>query len=185
MSSKRDIQTAVQKLAGTYNHDFVYVKSGIVKSVNKNIAIVTVANDTEVPINLQSSVCDGLLIVPAVGSTVYFIDTVQGNPFIVLYGDVDSYYLQVGNSSVNIDNGGNIQFNDGTFKGLVKVQDLVAKLNKIENDINALKTSFSGWTPVPNDGGAALKTAAATWYSTALTPTQQIDIENTKVTHGQ
>lgn len=50
-------------------------------------------------------------------------------------------------------------------------------IDEIKNDVNTLKGVFSGWTPVPNDGGAALKGAAATWYANTLTK----DINNAKV----
>lgn len=36
----------------------------------------------------------------------------------------------------------------------------------LSDQVQALKAVLSGWTPVANDGGAALKTALATWLST-------------------
>lgn len=43
----------------------------------------------------------------------------------------------------------------------------VALAQKVADQLTVLKNLFDGWTPVPNDGGAALKTAAtsalATW----------------------
>lgn len=74
-----------------------------------------------------------------------------------------------------------VVFNNGTLGGMVKLHDLVNKLNAIEQDINNLKSVFSSWTPVPNDGGAALKTASTSWYSQQLQPTQAADIENQKI----
>jgi hypothetical protein len=74
-----------------------------------------------------------------------------------------------------------ILFNDGTLGGLVKVDDLLTKLNTIEKDINMLKNVFSVWSPVPNDGGTALKAAAGTWFGQQLTPTIKQDIENPKI----
>jgi hypothetical protein len=67
-------------------------------------------------------------------------------------------------------------FNNGNKGGLVNVNDLVIRLNNIENDINSLKTSLAGWTPVPQDGGAALKAAAGTWFGKTLTPTVRTNI---------
>lgn len=74
-----------------------------------------------------------------------------------------------------------IVFNNGSLGGLVKVNDLVTRLNTIEQDINALKNAFSSWTVVPNDGGGALKTATTVWYSQQLQPTQVGQIENPKI----
>jgi hypothetical protein len=116
----------------------------------------------------------GLFIEPKVNSTVLvaFINSVQAA--VVMCSEIENIY---------IDTYGDTIFNGGQNDGMVKVGDLVTKLNNLENDVNNLKTAVSGWTPVPNDGGAALKLALATWYAQTLTPTQQSDLENTKVQH--
>ena len=46
--------------------------------------------------------------------------------------------------------------NGGSLGGLVKVEDITTRLNLIEKDINKLKQAFTSWSPVPQDGGAAL-----------------------------
>jgi hypothetical protein len=76
---------------------------------------------------------------------------------------------------------GTIEINAGTLGGLVKAGALTRQLNKIENDVNNLKNAFSSWVAVPNDGGAALKTAVATWSSQRIGVTQQENIENEKI----
>jgi hypothetical protein len=73
--------------------------------------------------------------------------------------------------------------NTGVNGGMVKVSELTTKLNNLENDINDLKSIFSSWTPVPSDGGAALKLLLTPYYGQTLTPTAQSEIENTKVKH--
>jgi hypothetical protein len=53
---------------------------------------------------------------------------------------------------------------------------------RVEKDLNSLKQVFlQDWVPVSQDGGAALKAAAATWAGRRLTETQKSDIENEKV----
>jgi hypothetical protein len=42
-------------------------------------------------------------------------------------------------------------------------------IDELQSDIETLKNAFTAWTPVPNDGGAALKTGTATWAGTAFT----------------
>ena len=64
---------------------------------------------------------------------------------------------------------------------MVKVGELTERLNLIEKDINSLKQKLSGWTPTPNDGGAALKTALSSYFSESLQETQVTDIENERV----
>lgn len=77
----------------------------------------------------------------------------------------------------------NIIINDGDNGGLIRIEDLVKKLNVLEKDINSLKQVYSGWTPVPQDGGGALKTSLASWSSQKLTETTTADLENDKVKH--
>jgi len=62
--------------------------------------------------------------------------------------------------------------------------DIATHLNTIENKINALITAVNAWTPVPNDGGAALKTALTTWLGSSLTNTTQANISSTVTFHG-
>jgi hypothetical protein len=76
-----------------------------------------------------------------------------------------------------------ITLNGGNFGGVVKVGQLIERINAIENDINNLKTVFSTWVAVPQDGGAALSAASAAWASSMLTPTLRSDVENEKVKH--
>ena len=64
--------------------------------------------------------------------------------------------------------------------GIIEGQE-TERLNLIEKDINSLKQKLSGWTPVPNDGGSALKTALSSYISESLKETQVRDIENERV----
>lgn len=94
--------------------------------------------------------------------------------------DADGCRINTANMSAHI-NKEDIIFNGGSLGGLVKIEDLTKRLNLIENDINKLKTAMSGWTPAPQDGGAALKSAAASWAGAQLTTTKRGDYENTKI----
>lgn len=79
---------------------------------------------------------------------------------------------------------GMLELNGGDNGGLVKIEKLTERLNKIEQDINKLKTVFSTtWTVTPQDGGAALRTAASTWAGALLQETQVSDMEDDKVKH--
>lgn len=80
-------------------------------------------------------------------------------------------------------NCGQVIANEGQLGGLIKIEDLVNRLNILEKDVNTLKTAFNTWVTVPNDGGAALKAAAATWSGNPLTETVREDMEDTKFLH--
>ena len=144
---------------------------------------------SDVPLRVLISNQASVIEMPAVGSVVLlsFRDGNLGRPQIIAVQQTDDFLITV-NKTVNINNkqmvlnaGGNVVFNEGNNGGMVIVQKNVDRLNKIEKDINNLKQAFTTWTPVPNDGGSALKAAAATWYGQQLVQTQKSDIENTKV----
>lgn len=84
---------------------------------------------------------------------------------------------------------GEVLFNGGANGGLIKIQDLVDRLNAVEADINILKDAISNWTPVSQDGGASLQVKLGAlptgvgWTNSPLTETQISDIENDKVKH--
>lgn len=100
-------------------------------------------------------------------------------PIFVGFTEVDEINVVVGESSVKITDG-RIEFNGGDT-GMVFADKLTDRLNKIENDINALKSAIASWTPVPQDGGASLKAATSTWFAQRLVSTQPSDIENDKI----
>lgn len=109
----------------------------------------------------------GILITPAVGSSVIVSRIGESDElFVEMFSEADA-----------------VQFNGGKNEGLVKVVELTAKLNSLESDLNALKNVFTAWVTVPSDGGAALKTAAATWAGQKLTKTTKTEIQNNKIKH--
>lgn len=173
----RSLITAIRKMAGTDGVDQVYLVTGKVESVDEAAGTCVVdaisgnATTQIIDVEFQAVVSDGLLIIPRVGSEVKVLFSKFTDPFIVQYSEVEKIYLSADLT----------QFEDGALGGMVKVIPLTKKLNDIENDINNLKTIFSSWVPVPNDGGAALKLASASWYSQQIIPTKQSEIENTKI----
>lgn len=152
-------------------------------------------------VNLQANQgCGfGLCIFPEVGSYVVVGFVADGAAGVVLLSEkIESAEIVIGKSSAVMDADGlridvdgisarldknAVTFNGGKLGGLVRVEDLTKRLNIIENDINALKAIFSGWVPVAQDGGAALKSAVSTWAGDRLTPTTRNDYENEKVKH--
>lgn len=140
----------------------------------------------------------GIWLYPEVGSFVIVGFVAEGAAGVVLSTDkIKQAEIVIGNTSAVIDadgcriktanmsadiNADDIIFNGGNLNGLVKIDDLTNRLNIIEKDINNIKKVFaSGWTPVPQDGGAALKAAAAAWAAATLTETVRGDYENTKI----
>lgn len=139
----------------------------------------------------------GICVFPEVGSYVIVGFVADGAAGVVLTTEkIESAEVVIGNNSAIIDadgirlktanmsadfNADNIIFNGGDLNGLVKIDNLTDRLNIIEKDINKLKNIFSAWKPVPNDGGAVLQGAAASWSGATLTETKRSDYENEKI----
>lgn len=152
------------------NKEKWYADLAQVKSVNDSTRKVTINilnSDLEIEARTQAtiSITGGLYIKPSIDSYV-IVNWVNKNLcFIALYSEIDS-----------------ITFQNGQNLGIPKTPETVDRLNKIEQDINALKDVIKTWTPVATDGGAALKAAASTWYGTDLTETINDDIQNENFT---
>lgn len=178
----RSIREGIEQLSGKQLVDEVYLISCTVDSVDlstRSCECTAVAGNAVTDltnVQLMADIEDGLLFVPVIGSLVIVSYSKRNVPHVAMFSAIDKVLIQTVSG---------VQLNDGTLGGLIPVEALVTKLNNLENDINNLKTILAtGWTPVPNDGGAALKVAAASWSGQSLTPTERTDIENTTVTHG-
>lgn len=113
-----------------------------------------------------------LLITPAVDSVVIATFTSKDTAFISLYSEIEE-----------------IQLRGDQYGGLIKIEDLVNKINAIENKINALVTTFNShvhttapFTPI---AGSPIPTSPTATPETPITPTtQRSDLENEQVKHG-
>lgn len=151
--------------------------TGTVASVDINAFTANISVDSSVYFDVPLRVLVGsqasVIEIPIIGSTVLmcFKDGSTQRPQILAIDQTDQLLM-----NCNL-----VEFNKGQLGGMVKVIELTAKLNKVENDLNNLKTLLSSWIPVPSDGGAALKTIVSSWSGQQIIPTQRADIENTKI----
>ena len=155
-------------------------------------------------VNLQANQGSkfGIVAFPRVGSYVVVGFVADGSAGVVLLtDDVESVEVVISESTARIEadeegvhvrmgddtsaelTGEGVILNGGSFGGMVKAEQLAQRINAIEKDINTLKNVFSAWVTTPNDGGAALKLAAAAWAGSLLTLTQRSDYENGNVKH--
>lgn len=186
--SDRSVKTAVQKLAGTFKEDTVQLIIGTVESVDEDKAIcsVKIQNDVTLPnVSLQASICDGLLIIPVVDSTVYVLTSKYNTPLVIQWSDIDKFMLQVGDSYLEVKNDGSFQFNDGSFDGLVKVGELVKKINALENLLNGFISIYNTHTHTASSFGAPTTVPSAIESQQISPITQQKDIENELIKHGK
>lgn len=128
----------------------------------------------------------GVVAIPAVQSDV-LVSLIDGNDysaFIVATGNIDSYTIKTDSSaSVDVNNDGTVFLNGDTHGGLIKINELKTQLDKTNAMVNAMATALTTWTPVPADGGAALKTLATSQLAGKTTGVFT-NIENETVKHG-
>jgi len=157
----------IRKAAGTHGTDFATMVVAEVTAVNIASRACTCkplsgsSSSAITNVQLMAAVDDGLLLVPAVSSTVIINYTPRNVPYIAMFSGIDQAFLLTLNG---------IQFQGGELGGLPVSPYLVERLNLIENAFNLLNTKVNALasTPViPN-----------------LVPTQESDIENTSITQG-
>lgn len=161
---------------------------GTVTSVDKanNTCEVDVDGNEFGNVRLQSVVDTerkGCRFYPAVDSDVLIVPINENGDWEVrLFSEIEQVLFEIGDMSFDLSSNG-LVLNGGQLGGMVKIESLVTKMNTLESDLNTLKTAFNNWVVAPSDGGAALKTMAATWSGQTITQTQKTDLEDIKVKH--
>lgn len=140
--------------------------TGVARNVDADNGVCDVEIEGKAPAKgaLIGNADSGVMTVPKEGSVVAVVWASPVTAVVVMVAEVEELRIM-----------------GGQLGGLVKVEELVKKLNAVEKDLNSLKQVFQGWVTVPQDGGAALKAAATAWATQQLTETQKSDIENEKV----
>jgi hypothetical protein len=78
---------------------------------------------------------------------------------------------------------GEIVLNEGSYGGLIKISELLNKLNAVENKVNTLIQKYNTHThPGVSPGGSSTAPTLQT-ETGVLTVTKKEDIENPKVKH--
>ena len=180
-----DIKRELKKFSSQFGP--VTIVSATVTAINEDdtIAVTLATGEEHDDVRLRSVIKAGnkIVVTPTLETTVLLGKIEESDEYVVLeVEDISKVTIIIGNISLVITSEG-IVFNGGALGGLIKIEDLVSDINGIKTDLNNLKTVFNGWTPVPSDGGAALKTVVETWASANIAMTEQADIEDTKVTH--
>ena len=176
MDTLSEIKESIKKIASTGGMFRAFTAK--VKSVNGETCTVELEGLTLTDVRLRA-VVNGenskILVTPKTDSYVLVVDLAGDLSQLAVVG-----YSEVEKIEVDTDK---IIFNGGNNNGLVKIKKLTQKLNAIEQDLNALKSIFTSWAPVPQDGGAELKASAETWAASQLQITQISDYEDTNITH--
>lgn len=142
---------------------------GEVTSVDTEAQTATIKLDNEGNVKYEvrlKSIIDknglGLVTYPKTGTNILAGKIYNNDDYIMIAcNEVDKFL---------IDNG-----DDG---GLVNITNLAKRLKNLENDIKGLYNTFRNWSPVPQDGGAALKTSwSASWSTKNSSVGSRDDVE--------
>jgi hypothetical protein len=117
-----------------------------------------------VSLDAQGDKDKGFFAVPKVGSDV-LIGFIDNEPYVKMYSELDLVVLK-----------------ENLYSSL-KGNETREQLYKLDNQLQAVITSLKNWTPVPNDGGAALKT----YFAAQIAYNERADFNdviNENVKHG-
>jgi len=117
-----------------------------------------------VSLDAQGDKDKGFFAVPKAGSDV-LIGFINNEPYVKMYSEVDLIVLKE------------------NLYSSVKAEEIQTQLYKLDNQLQAVITSLKNWTPVPNDGGAALKT----YFAAQIVSNERADFDdiiNENVKHG-
>lgn len=156
----------VKSLAGTRGDDKLMLLQGEVKSVdlsNQNCTVETINGNSTLLFEcmLNSGVSDGLLIEPVIGSDIYFLVSKSTQPFIVQYSDIKTISL-LGDE----------------YGGLIKIEELVKKINTIEDKLKDIILKFNTHSHADNNIISSIQ------IINDIINTDKKDLENTSITHG-
>lgn len=171
-SEKYTLNEAMQMFFEYFqNKDRIYSNIAKVVSVSeseKTCSVEIINGEDLDDVRLQQvSSSTGLLIKPAVNSIVIINWTDKTTAYVAMFSQIDE-----------------VLFQDGTNGGLIKISDLVSRLNDLEGLFTTLQNDFNTWVVVPTDGGLALKTLITSSFGIASIPnSQDSDFENVKFKH--
>jgi hypothetical protein len=170
MADNNSIKDSIRQLVKT--DDVLYSVLCTVKSVDttNNICDCEPINgDADLlEVRLMAQNETGFLIIPKVDSVVVVTMINKYTGYVAMFSEIEKIYL-----------------NGDNYDGLVKIGDLVEKLNNLEDLVNDLVTKYNSHThPYVNVSTPAVTSPTTSLETTVLVPTQQSELENTTVVHG-
>jgi hypothetical protein len=168
----------------------VYCKVCTVDKIDEFTCDVTPIVNEEAPIpkvrlkaHLQGD--NGIIIRPKKDSFVLVAFLTPTDAFVVMNDEVDQVSIKIDDTSLVMDKD-HIKMNDGSLKGLTKIEKLVERLNVIEDAHNNLLAEYKTHIHSNGNNGAPTGTLNPPTGSTQQTieKSKQDDLENTKITHG-
>lgn len=164
----KDLRDALRSLVKPNNDGFAKVCTVDSIDLVKLICYcIPINGDADlVGVRLMANIDNGFLLIPEVNSIVVVSFLSDSSAYVSLVSKV---------SEINL--------NGKNFDGLVKVNDLVEKLNNLENKVNTIISTYNAHTHVASSFGTPTTTPVAP-VTGVLIPTIKQDLENTTILQG-
>lgn len=181
----REIKDAVRQLANTFGKSYLKVQVCNVDAVSESdftCDCTPISGDIDVQIAgvlLNSEPNAGFTLIPAVDSTVIVaVSDFDNLPFVLMFEEIDKVLITIGNTTLVVQDG-LTTFNGGGNDGLILVNPMVSRMNKIEKRVNDVTEAINTLT-LPVSGSTAGPPVPIPFTDTLIL-TQKSDIENTAI----
>jgi hypothetical protein len=178
-NSSREIQEAIQRLAGTFGKKPTAIITANVTSVqedDRTCSVETVLAEATIKLTgvlLSAEQNDGLIQFPAIDSTVIVAMMPDGENYCIAFSDIDAVICYIDqNNSYKFDSNGFV-WNNGALGGLINIVAHTAKLNLLVSQLQAQLTLIA--TGITGVGGVYTPGTLSTFSKT--------DFEDTKIKH--
>lgn len=162
-----EIRDKIRMIAGADEERLIYCT---VKSVEGVLCVCTPIDENEpelLDIRLNAEESDyNFTLIPKVDSSVLVALYNKNSGYIACFGEIETVLIR-----------------GEEYGGLVKIEDLVTKLNNLENQINNILTSLKSIS-VPLAPSGAVPFAPFFASINSLQTTSKSDLENENIKHG-
>jgi len=132
----RNIKEGIQRLAGTFGKDYLTTVDCVVLNVNEKARtcsvepVSTTAITSFNDVYLSATPNDGLICYPEIGSTVRVALNNKGDKYVLQFGDLQKIRITTGQMEIIVQDG-EVLLGDGSFGGLIKIDDLKTQIDKM------------------------------------------------------
>jgi len=192
MGLDQDIQKGLREFGKTEAQVFTATVTGVnVEAKTISILDIDELEFRDVRLSAAEDDKQTLILVPKMHSTVLVAQI--GNDLNTLYviaiNEVERIQgkfkaLDVADDAgftIGLENGV-LKLNGDQFGGIVKAPELKTQVDKNTLILQKMQETFNSWTPIPEDGGAALKALVSQF--TSLSRADLSNINNDKIKHG-
>ena len=181
-----DIKTAIQNLAKS--SDEIYCKICKIDAVDdktRTIDCTPIDGSAQIlGVNLQANqdATTGIVCLPKKNTHAVVAFLNKTHAVALLFEELESIRIDVGDSSIEIDNEKNITINEGEHTA-VRGDTLKQELTKMSARIDGIIDALNNGVPVPQDGGAGLQKSIKGFLAAIVQKENFDQIENDKIKH--